>query len=137
MAEIKWVLAHTAHNLRFGPLRPARMLSLDWFKKLPGYQRSPSGLEWRLWKRLPAAFAWGTALPVMAGLIYWFFGQPAEPTWVEESAAMLTIYKLIGLLIFIWSLLLTVAIGCVLVMVMKGPTYVADAYQGPPADPPA
>jgi hypothetical protein len=27
-----------------------------------------------------------------------------------------------------WTLVLTLAIGCVIVMLMKGPAYVADAY---------
>ena len=35
---------------------------------------------------------------------------------------------MVGLVILHWSLVLTLAIGCVIVMVMKGPAYVADAY---------
>jgi len=33
-----------------------------------------------------------------------------------------------------WTLVLTLAIGCVIVMLMKGPAYVADAY--PMEEPP-
>jgi hypothetical protein len=34
----------------------------------------------------------------------------------------------VGLVILHWALVLTLAIGCVIVMLMKGPAYVADAY---------
>jgi hypothetical protein len=35
---------------------------------------------------------------------------------------------MVGLLILHLTLVLTLAIGCVIVMVMKGPAYVADPY---------
>jgi hypothetical protein len=35
---------------------------------------------------------------------------------------------MVGLVILHWALVLTLAIGCVIVMLMKGPAYVADAY---------
>jgi hypothetical protein len=35
-----------------------------------------------------------------------------------------------------WTLVLTVAIGCVIVIVMKGPAYVADGYPPPGREPP-
>jgi hypothetical protein len=38
------------------------------------------------------------------------------------------IYMMVGLLILHLTLVLTLAIGCVIVMVMKGPAYVADPY---------
>jgi hypothetical protein len=34
----------------------------------------------------------------------------------------------IGVVLLHWALLLTVAIGCVIVMLMKGPAFVADGY---------
>ena len=103
---------------------------MDWFNKLPGYRRTPAGLEWAIWKRLPAAFGWGTAIPIGVGIVYWL-SLPADRSWVEDGAAMLMVYQLIGLAAFIWTLLLTVAIGCIVVMVMKGPAYVADGYAHP------
>ena len=38
-------------------------------------------------------------------------------------------FLMIGLVLFIWSLVLTLAIGCVIVWLMKGPAYVADGYE--------
>jgi hypothetical protein len=41
----------------------------------------------------------------------------------------MTVDILVVALIFVhWSIVLTVAIGAFIVMVMKGPAYVADAY---------
>ena len=37
-------------------------------------------------------------------------------------------YVMLGLVMLHWTLVLTLAIGCVIVMLMKGPAYVADAY---------
>ena len=38
-------------------------------------------------------------------------------------------FLMIGLVLFIWSLVMTLAIGCVIVWLMKGPAYVADGYE--------
>jgi hypothetical protein len=43
---------------------------------------------------------------------------------------------MIGLVISIWSLVLTVTIGCVIVWLMKGPAYVADGYEVSHSDAP-
>ena len=50
-----------------------------------------------------------------------------------DRAQWLLIYRLIGLLLH-WTLLFTLAIGCVIVMLMKGPAYVADPYPPPGRD---
>lgn len=36
-----------------------------------------------------------------------------------------------------WALVLTAAIGCAIVILMKGPIYTADSYPTPDADRPA
>lgn len=38
-------------------------------------------------------------------------------------------FVMIGLVIFIWTLAVTVTIGCVIVWLMKGPAYVADGFE--------
>lgn len=100
------------------------------FQRLPGHPRSPPGLEWWLWKRLPAVLAWGTALPLGLALLLWW-RMPADTAAVGDAGSMLHLYQLLGLVVLHWTLVGTVAIGCLIVRVMKGPAYVADAY--PPA----
>ncbi len=40
-------------------------------------------------------------------------------------------FTMIGVVVFFWTMVLTVAVGCLIVKVMKGPTYAADAYPLP------
>ena len=37
-------------------------------------------------------------------------------------------YVVGGVIVFHWTMVLTLGIGCVIVIVMKGPGYVADGY---------
>ena len=108
---------------------------MQWFKRLPGFTRSAPGLEWSIWKRLPALLFWATALPLGAGAAAWV-AAPGVPGGAEDAALMLTIYQLVGLAVLLWTLVLTLAIGCAVVIVMKGPAFVADAYPPPGRDAP-
>ena len=113
-----------------GPHRPNPVPALNPFEKLPDQRPAAPGLERRLWRRLPAILLWGTVLPLgFAALRLWAAG-PAE-----EAAAQLHVYVALGVLLLHWTMVLTVAFGCVIVMVMKGPAYVADAYPLPARDP--
>lgn len=100
---------------------------MNWLEKLPQSSRSESGLEWRLWRRLPLIALAGTVLPLLAlGLVHLLAdpnGSAADARWLQ-----MVDYMVGGLLVFHWSMVATVGIGCVIVMVMKGPAYVADGY---------
>lgn len=98
--------------------------------RLPSFQRSPHGREWVLFKRLPAILLLGTALPAALALVLWW-AAPDQPTASEHRDQMLLMYQLVGLAVLHWTLVLTVAIGCVIVLLMKGPAFVADAYPVP------
>jgi hypothetical protein len=99
-------------------------------RRLPGFRRSPPGREWALWKRLPAILVLGTAVPVALALALWW-AAPAPLPAAEERDLLLRLYQLAGLVLLHWTLVLTVAIGCVIVLLMKGPAFVADAYPPP------
>ena len=99
-------------------------------KRLPGFQRSPPGLEWALFKRLPPILLVGTAVPAALALVFWWVA-PSMPSAAEERDLLLLTYRLIGLVVLHWTLVFTVAIGCVIVLLMKGPAFVADAYPPP------
>jgi len=98
--------------------------------RLPGFRRSPHGFEWVLWKRLPAILVLGTVLPAGTGLVLWWLA-PDHATAAEASDLLRIGYQLAGLVLLHWTLVLTVAIGCIVVLVMKGPAYVADPYPPP------
>ena len=38
---------------------------MDWLQKLPGFQRTPPGLEWRLLRLMPTVCVAGTLLPAL------------------------------------------------------------------------
>ncbi|MFO1192730.1 MAG: hypothetical protein U1F00_11280 [Rhodoferax sp.] len=98
---------------------------MDWFQKLPGFQRTPYGIEWRILRRMPTVALAGTVLPALMALAArWLIGGATA----AEAARNLQRfdYMMIGLVIFLWTLVVTVVIGCVIVWLMKGPAYVAD-----------
>ncbi len=104
--------------------------AMNWLHRWPGFQRSPPGREWALWKRLPLILVLGSAVPALVALALWW-AAPSQPTAAEERGLLLVIYGLAGLVMVHWTLVLTVAIGCFIVIVMKGPAFVADAYPLP------
>jgi hypothetical protein len=100
---------------------------MNWLQKLPNSVRSASGLEWTLWRRLPLIAMLGTALPLLGLLALHAIGDTqasaAQIRWLQMAD-----YFVGAVLIFHWTMVITVAIGCVIVMVMKGPGYTADSY---------
>ncbi len=100
---------------------------MNYFNKLKGFQRSPAGLEWQIWKRLHIILAVGTALPLLASAGAYVL-DGLEPATQNARAVEQFFYVMVGLVVLHWTLVLTLGIGCVIVMLMKGPAYVADAY---------
>ena len=105
---------------------------MNWLQKLPHARRSPAGLEWQIWRRLPALCAAGTALPIGALVLLHVAMAPASAA--DTRWLLMLNYVVAGAVTFHWTALLTVAMGCMIVMVMKGPAYVADAYHLPQGD---
>jgi hypothetical protein len=98
---------------------------MNFFNKLPNAIRYPIGGEWALLKKLPYVFVIGTLL-IGAPDIGIFF-QDAEISNDQYK----TIYTSLGFLFSFWFFVGAAAIGCVVVIIMKGPGYVADAYELP------
>ncbi len=105
-------------------------------KKNPDSVRAPAGLEWRLFKKLPGLAALGLLmlLALWGASAVWPFDGEAQ-----QVARMLRTfhYTLIGLAIFHVTMVITVAIGCLVVMIMKGPEYTSDSYPVQDADRPS
>lgn len=104
------------------------------FRKLHG-RVAPPGLEWKLLKAVPPALLLSLALPASIA-----FGGRVYSAWaaVDNPAKLV-----MSVDIFAWSIaatlvtaVFTVAIGCIVVWVMKGPAYVADSYPVPHANRP-
>ena len=106
---------------------------MAWLNRLPGFTRSAPGLEWAICKRLPAVLLWGTAVPLALGVALWFTSSDLAIS-AEDRSRPLVIYQLIGLVSLHWTLALGVAIGCIVVIAMKGPAFVAGPYPPPGRD---
>lgn len=107
---------------------------MDWLKKLPNSVRSASGLEWTLWRRLPWILAIGTLLPALLALGLHCLTDQSNATdarWLQTVD-----YMVAGVVVFHWTAVFTVGIGCVVVMLMKGPGYVADGMEVSHSDAP-
>lgn len=103
-------------------------ITLKLLNKLPGFIKTPSGLEWVLFKKLPIIFAVVTTIPGAVILNIYFSNETINP------AQLKIIYQCLGVLFSVWFLVGAVAIGCIVVMIMKGPAYVADPYELPKED---
>jgi hypothetical protein len=96
---------------------------MNLFNRLPGFPRTPAGKERVVLRLLPKAFLLGTVLLAIPSLLARLIAGP------EDTLAVTTtdIY-VISLIILHWTVVLTVGIAAFIVMLMKGPAYVADAY---------
>ncbi len=99
-------------------------------------QHHPAGLEWRILKMLPKIIAAGIFVPLFLSAFVRLF--PFTRPEAEISKLMIGIDILsISLFFAVLSAVITVAIGCITIVLMKGPAYVADAYELNDADEPA
>lgn len=96
------------------------------FRKLHG-RVAPPGIELRLLKSMPVAAIASLILPL---LLAWGARLYATHASIDNATKFVKSVD-----IFAWSLMatlltavFTVSIGCIVVWVMKGPAYVADAY---------
>lgn len=101
------------------------------FNRLPGFTRSAPGWETRIWRRLPAILLWGTLLPLGLVALNHAVAPPLSESGADAGALLLRDYTMFGVVVLHWTLVLTLALGCFIVRVMKGPAYVADAYPMP------
>jgi hypothetical protein len=108
---------------------------MNLFNRLPGFERAPAGLEWALIRRLPLIAFAGIAIPLLCLLavrLAFAWASSGEAVRVAMSFEI----ALASVAILYWTIVFTVALGCLIVMIAKGPAYVADAYPLPDVDTP-
>jgi hypothetical protein len=97
------------------------------FNKLPGFTPSPPGLERLVLRRLPVGLLLGTLLIGLPALLARPFPWTGSEADVAVRIMTIDIYA-IAVVVLHWTIVFTIAIAAFIVMVMKGPAYVADAY---------
>ena len=108
---------------------------MDWLQKLPGFQRTPYGFEWRLLRLMPTVCVAGSLLPALMAVAARFLIGGATAAELARNVQLFD-FVMIGLVVFVWTLVTTVSIGCVIVWLMKGPAYVADGFKVSHSDKP-
>ncbi len=102
--------------------------------KLHG-RKTPPGLEQKILRKMPLMFVAATVVTVSLSVIARLL--PAEETSYEAAKQVATVdIFVMATIATIWTALITITIGCVIVHIMKGPAYVADAYPLDSADKP-
>ena len=91
-------------------------------------QHHPAGLEWTILKTLPKFLFGGMVIPLFMSLFTRLFPPDVTAAEVEKHQISIDILS-ISLLFAVLTAVFTVAIGCIIVVLMKGPAYVADAYE--------
>lgn len=109
---------------------------MNLFNILPGFQKTPAGLERVILRRLPRVLWLGTLLLAGVSLLAraWTW---SDPEWAIVTRITSVDIGVISLVILHWTAVLTIAIGAFIVMLMKGPAYVADPYPLSDAERPA
>ena len=110
---------------------------MNLFNRLPGFRPAPAGAERRVLRRIPRTLLAGSLLlatPSLLGRLVALL--PGHPIDVAATIRMID-YIAVGVLTLFWAAVLTVAIAAAIVLVMKGPGYVADAYPLPDSEAPA
>lgn len=110
-----------------------------WFNKLPGFQKTPAGVERVILRKLPQFTMLGTAVLLLPSLLVRLLEWLDPPLESTGGLSMVDVY-VISLVVLHWTVMFTAGIAAFIVMVMKGPAYVADPYplqepeQRPPRD---
>jgi hypothetical protein len=104
------------------------------FTKLHG-RREPPGLEWQILRKLPKITVVGLMIPVALAILVRML--PPEPgVNIAKHIKSVDIFAIASAITF-FTAVFTIAIGCIIVYIMKGPAYVADAYPLQHSDRPA
>ncbi len=107
---------------------------MNLFTRLHG-RREPPGLEWQILRKLPRITLVGLLMPVVLAILVRLL--PPEPgVNIAKHIKSVDIFAIATAITF-FTAVFTVAIGCIIVYIMKGPAYVADAYPLQHADRPA
>lgn len=98
---------------------------MNYFNKLPGFHKAPAGMEWVVLKKLPMIFGLCTLAIAIPMFYIYFSNHSLNPDQLK------LIYLCLGLIFSVWFFVGAAAISCIVVMIMKGPAYVADPYDLP------
>lgn len=96
--------------------------------KLPGYQRTPYGLELKILRNTPRMLVYSTLIiGIFVAVAYLM--APGQPLQADEKFLHTVDIMAIAVWITVWTAIFTVAVGAFVVYLMKGPAYVWDPME--------
>lgn len=117
-------------------MRPRCARRINPFTRLPNSVQCQPGLERYILRRIPWALPVGAAVILTPSAVLRISGWGMHPQELGAIVAKVDMLAL-GLLLLYWNLMVALTWGALIVMVMKGPTYVADSYPLIDADSPS
>lgn len=96
------------------------------FTKLPS-RRGSAGMERVILRLLPKTLLAGIAIPLLMAVGRRLLPPEGTDAEVAKAIATVDIFS-IATAATVCTAVFTVALGCIVVVIMKGPAYVADAY---------
>jgi len=99
---------------------------MKFLKKVYG-RVEPPGMEMKILKLLPTVALVGTAVPILLAVIARLVINDGAAAEIAKQVRSVDIFC-IASLITVWTAIVTIAIGCIVVFIMKGPAYAADSY---------
>lgn len=108
---------------------------MKYLKKLPNPQRAAPGMERKVLRKLPVLVLGGTLIPLFMVIAAHLWPPAGSVLDVARHLQSIEFLAIASVLTF-WTLCFTLFVGCIIVVVMKGPAYVADAYDLIDADEP-
>lgn len=90
-------------------------------------RHEPPGIEATLLRKMPLIWTAATLAPLGLSIVARFW--PGGPTGFDAVKQVTTVdIFVVALIATLWTAVLTVSIACVIISLMKGPGFVADAY---------
>lgn len=117
-------------------MRPRCTRRINPFTRLPDSVQCQPGLERYILRRIPWALPLGAAAILTPSAVLRISGWDMHAQELGAIVAKVDMLAL-GLLLLYWNLMVALTWGALIVMVMKGPTYVADSYPLIDADSPS
>ncbi len=106
------------------------------FNRLPGYVPAEPGRERVILRAIPTALTVGLSIIWLPSILIRLLNWPLDARQLQALIGKVDIYALAVMWCY-GELMLVIGIGAFIIMVMKGPAYVADPYPLPDADRPA
>jgi len=105
-------------------------------RKVANSPRAPAGLEWVIFRNLPRLVCLGAGVLAAMRLLFGVVAGADDGLDASRNSQILD-FAFLGMGVSMLLLAVLVGLGCVIVLIAKGPQYTADSYEVNDADAPS